>query len=206
MIAVVDYGMGNLRSVQRAFAAVGAPATVTADHDEIRAAERSVLPGVGAFGMAMERLNGAGLSTLLTELVMEQGRPFLGICLGMQLICRDSDEHGFHQGLGWLDAPVRRIEVGDNRLRVPHIGWNDVTARPGSELLDGDSVFYFVHGHHVDAADDVVAGTVAYGRPLAAALEWRNVWATQFHPEKSQEDGLAILRRFMAFDPSAVAA
>jgi glutamine amidotransferase len=212
VIAVVDYGMGNLRSVERAFHSLRAPATVTRDPADLRDAERIVLPGVGAFGVAMERLSEYGLVDTLREQVLERRVPFLGICLGLQLICRDSEEHGHHAGLGWVPASVRRIEPGDASLRVPHTGWNDVTARPGSVLMPEDSsegVFYFVHSFHAvpdEGAEDIVSATVRYGAELTACIEHENIMATQFHPEKSQEHGLALLRRFIAWQPAALAA
>lgn len=207
MIAVVDYGMGNLRSVERAFASLGAPATVTSDHDELRAAERIVLPGVGAFGKAMERLRERGLDAVLTDLVREQGRPVLGICLGMQLVCRDSQEHGSHEGLGWIEASVLPLRDRVEELRVPHVGWNETTGKPGSVLLPGEGVFYFVHSFYAQCDDpSQVAATCSYGIEFAAAIEHENVMATQFHPEKSQEDGLELLRRFIAWQPSLAAA
>jgi glutamine amidotransferase len=207
VIAVVDYGMGNLRSVERALREVGATATVTSDHDVLREAERIVLPGVGAFGMAMERLRAAGLDSLLNTLVREEGKPFLGICLGMQLVCRDSHEHGHFEGLGWIDATVRRFEVGDARLRVPHTGWNDVEGRGDRAVCPEGGVFYFVHSYHADCDDpEDVAATCGYGLDFTACIERENVMATQFHPEKSQADGLALLRRFIAWQPGLVAA
>jgi glutamine amidotransferase len=212
VIAVVDYGMGNLRSVERAFASLRAPVRVTRDPDELRAAERIVLPGVGAFGVAMQRLREYGLLEPLNEQVVDRRVPFLGICLGLQLICRGSDEYGTHDGLGWIPAWVRRIDPGDASLRVPHTGWNDVAARDGSALMPAGSasgVFYFVHSFHAvpDAgAEDVVSATVPYGTELTACLERDNILATQFHPEKSQQDGLALLRRFLSWQPAALAA
>jgi glutamine amidotransferase len=208
VIAVVDYGMGNLRSVERALAAIGQRAVVTSDHDALREAERLVLPGVGAFGVAMERLRAGGVADLLDELVREEGRPLLGICLGMQLVCRTSEEHGHHEGFGLIDARVRRFELTDEeRLRIPHIGWNDVTGSEASTVLPDDGVFYFVHSYYADCADPSdVAATCSYGIEFAACLERGNVMATQFHPEKSQDDGLALLRRFAAWQPAFAAA
>ena len=211
MIAVVDYGMGNLRSVERALHSLRAPVKVTRDPADLQAAERIVLPGVGAFGVAMERLHEHGLVEVLGEQVLERRAPFLGICLGLQLICRESDEHGSFEGLGWVPAAVRRIDPGDASLRVPHTGWNDVTARGPSALLPPDSphgVFYFVHSFHAvpdPGSEDIVTATVPYGTELTACIEQENILATQFHPEKSQQDGLALLRRFIAWQPAALA-
>jgi imidazole glycerol-phosphate synthase subunit HisH len=205
VIAVVDYGTGNLRSVERALAAVGEQATITADHDRLREADRLILPGVGAFGAAMARLRATGLAALLSTLVREDGKPLLGICLGMQLVCRDSEEHGYHEGLGWIDAHVRRFDFGARGLRIPHVGWNDVSGRDRSSVCPDDGTFYFVHSYHVDPADPSdVAGTCIYGEEFTAALERDSVMAVQFHPEKSQEAGLALLRRFAAWQPDGV--
>jgi glutamine amidotransferase len=210
VIAVVDYGMGNLRSVERALRSLGASVLVTRDPDGLREADRLVLPGVGAFGVAMERLRSFGLAELLTELVMEERRPFLGICLGMQLVLTESHEHGRHAGLGWVPGVVRRLDPGAGGLRVPHVGWNDVAAREGSALLpDGarEGVFYFVHSFHAVPEDpDDSAATCSYGEPFTAVIERDNVLATQFHPEKSQTDGLALLGRFLSWQPARASA
>jgi glutamine amidotransferase len=208
MVAVVDYGMGNLRSVERALRTLGAQSSVTQDHDALRAADRLILPGVGAFGLAMERLRASGLADLLTQLAAEQGKPVLGICLGMQLVCRDSHEHGHHEGLGWIPATVRRFSPPpDQRLRVPHIGWNDVTGRPGTVLAPDGGTFYFVHSYYADCDDESdVAATCLYGEPFPACIERDNVLAAQFHPEKSQDEGLAVLKRYLEWQPQATAA
>ena len=206
MIAIVDYGMGNLRSVERALHELRADARLVRDHDELREAERIVLPGVGAFGVAMQRLRGFGLVDVLNELVIEERRPLLGICLGMQLLCRDSHEHGHHEGLGWIPATVRRIDPGDAKLRVPHVGWNDVRATGDSVLFEGgppEGVFYFVHSYFVDCDDDAsVTATCSYGIDFPATIERGNIAAAQFHPEKSQVDGLALLERFLQWQPA----
>jgi len=208
MVAIVDYGMGNLRSVQRALRSLKAESAITSDHDELRAADRIVLPGVGAFGVAMARLRAQGLDTLLTQLVRDDGKPVLGICLGMQLVCTDSEEHGRHHGLGWIDASVRRFSFPPEaaRLRVPHVGWNDVEGRPGSVLVPEGGVFYFVHSFHAVArnAADVTA-EATYGERFPACLERDNIFAAQFHPEKSQEEGLGVLRRFLDWQPGVAA-
>ena len=206
MIAIVDYGMGNLRSVERALRELRADGRLVRDHDELRQAERLILPGVGAFGIAMQRLRELGLVDVLNELVIEERRPLLGICLGMQLLCNESHEHGHHEGLGWIPATVRRIDPGDARLRVPHVGWNDVRATGDSVLFDGgpaEGVFYFVHSYYVDCDNDsIVSARCRYGVDLTATIEHGNIAATQFHPEKSQVDGLALLDRFIQWQPA----
>jgi glutamine amidotransferase len=159
----------------------------------------------------LESLRQRGLIETLNEQVLRRGVPFLGICLGLQLICRGSDEHGTFAGLGWIPAWVRRIEPGPS-LRVPHTGWNDVRVlRPSVLMPEGSShgVFYFVHSLHAvpdPGAEGVVSATVSYGTDLTACVERDNIVATQFHPEKSQNDGLALLRRFLAWEPAALAA
>ncbi len=200
MIAIVDYGVGNLRSLSNAFDYLGVEVEVTGDPQRLREAERIVLPGVGAFGDAMEALRDRGLIEPLNDLVLGQRRPTLGICLGMQLVARSSDEHGTHLGLGWIDAQVRRLEVAP--LKVPHVGWNDLSFDPDEPLFRGirpdEANFYFVHSHHMECAHpgDRIA-TTDYGGPVTAVVRHENVVAMQFHPEKSQDNGLALLRNWI---------
>ncbi|GIW07983.1 MAG: imidazole glycerol phosphate synthase subunit HisH [Dehalococcoidia bacterium] len=203
MIAVVDYGMGNLHSVRNAFELIGADVTVTRDPEEIRAAERIVLPGVGAFGECVKNLEAAGLREVLQEVVLERGTPFLGICLGMQVLATTGEEFGVHRGLGWVPGVVRRFQGTD--LRVPHVGWNEIEPRVESPLFRGlghAPCFYFVHSYHFVVDDPrVVAATCDYGGPFTAAILYRNMFATQFHPEKSQEAGLRLLENFLDWEP-----
>lgn len=203
-VALIDYGMGNLRSVQNALEALGANVTVCSNPDGVRDAARVVLPGVGAFGDAMAKLRAAGWVAPLTELAMGRKRPFLGICLGMQLLAERGLEHGEHSGLGWFKGVVRRLE-GPPSLRIPHVGWNEVRqTKPGQLLGDlpegAGACFYFVHSFALDPVDrSIVAGVTEYGgQEFVAAIEHENVFATQFHPEKSQKFGLAVLRRFLS--------
>ena len=199
MIAVVDYGMGNLRSVAKALEAIGETACVTRRAEDIRAASHVVLPGVGAFGECMANLRATGLVAVLDEEVNVGKKPFLGICLGMQLLAAESEEGGPHAGLGWLPASVRRFGAAQD-LKVPHIGWNDVRAETDSPLFKGvrQPVFYFVHSYYVDCADrSLVSATCDYGITFPAAIVRDNVWAVQFHPEKSQVNGLRFLENFL---------
>jgi len=200
-IAVVDYGMGNLRSVANAFSALGHPPVIAKDPEGIRGADRIVLPGVGAFGDAMRNLRDAGWLEALEEEVMGGGKPFLGICLGMQLLATFGTEHGRHSGLGWIPGKAIRLGEGDPGLRVPHVGWNDVRLVRVGRLYAGLTApqsFYFVHSY-VFVPDDksVVSGTCDYGGEFAASVEWKNIHAVQFHPEKSHAAGLAVLRNFL---------
>ncbi|MDX8150273.1 imidazole glycerol phosphate synthase subunit HisH [Patulibacter brassicae] len=207
-IAVVDYGMGNRRSVEKALEHAGVRASVTADPDELRAADGLVLCGVGAFAAGASRLAESGLGDLVRDRVAD-GTPLLGICLGMQLLFERSDERGGGAGLGLLPGAVRRLEAAPG-LKLPHIGWNLVTWRPtgsgdrgtaGRPTLQGDlpdrTAFYHVHSyvaHPEDPADVVAHGE--YGGPFVTAVERGRVYGAQFHPEKSSTDGLRVLRRF----------
>jgi glutamine amidotransferase len=195
VIAIVDYGMGNRRSVEKALQHVGAEPVLTADHERLRAAGGIVVPGVGAFPEAMRRFRAAGLDELITERA-EAGVPVLGLCLGMQLLFEGSDEHEGATGLGLLPGRVRALRAP----RVPHIGWNLVTFErpsPLTEGLDGAAAFYHVHSLAPEPADahDVV-GRGEYGERFVSIVERDNVMGVQFHPEKSSRDGLQLLRNF----------
>ncbi len=198
MIAVVDYGMGNRRSVEKALEHVGAAAVITRDHDEIRSAAGVVLPGVGAFPRAMDNLRGLGLEQVLGERAAA-GVPLLGICLGMQLLFDASSEHGGATGLGLLAGAVAYLDTAGRRL--PHIGWNLVTLRRESRLTAGlgtGAAFYHVHSLAcVPAEADDVVGTADYGTVFASIVERDNVFGAQFHPEKSSRDGLRLLENFV---------
>jgi glutamine amidotransferase len=198
MIAIIDYGVGNLRSVHRAFEYVGAEVTVTAQRETIESASAVVLPGVGAFGKAMSNLQRAGLADVIRQ-VIAQGRPFLGICLGLQLLFEESEEMGEHRGLGVFGGQVKRFEVD---LKVPQIGWNQIHIQRANPLLEGvadGSYAYFVHSYYVVPTDpEIVLATTDYGIDYASIIGRSNVFGIQFHPEKSQAVGLRILRNFTA--------
>ena len=209
MIAVLDYGIGNLRSAEKALQHLGAPAVLTADAGDARRATGVVLPGVGAFGRCMEELRACGLEEVARDAVGE-GKPFLGICVGMQMLFEASDETPGVPGIGLLGGAVRRLPPG---LRTPHMGWNDLEIRSGSALLAGlpeRPYVYFVHSYAPVPDDpDVVAATTDYGGPVVAAVEQGPLWATQFHPEKSGANGLAVLANFVracGFDVAEAAA
>jgi len=194
MITVVDYGMGNLRNVRRAFEELGVQVLVTSDPGKVREAERLILPGVGAFGEAVRRIDALMLRKPVIEHVM-QGKPILGVCLGMQLLFARSEESPGMQGLAILEGEVVRF-AGD--LKVPHIGWNDVLPRGGSVLFEGlgNECFYFVHSYYVPESASAVAHT-SYSVRFASAVQSANVFGVQFHPEKSQSAGMRLLRNFV---------
>ena len=196
---IVDYGMANLRSVQKAFERVGAAAEVTSDPERIERAEKLVLPGVGAFQDAIARLRETGLAHVIARHI-ESGRPFLGICLGLQMLFTRSHEDGLHAGMDLYGGEVVRFEPTPG-LKIPHMGWNTLRlTKPDCPLFAGlpaDPAVYFVHSYHAAPADrSLVAAEADYPTPFCAAV-WRdNVYATQFHPEKSQDVGLTMLRNF----------
>jgi imidazole glycerol-phosphate synthase subunit HisH len=205
-VAILDYGMGNLRSVEKAFEHVGVVAAITDDHETARAADGIVLPGVGAFPRAMERIRERGLDELVEERV-GAGVPVLGICLGLQLIFSSSSEQGGADGLGLVEGRVAELDAGG--LKVPHIGWSPVTWAKDSRLTEGladSEPFYFVHSFAPRPADDAdVLGTAEYGERFACSVERGNVFGAQFHPEKSSGAGLRLLRNFGAVCASVVA-
>lgn len=198
MIVIVDYGMGNLRSVQKGFEKVGQQAVVSRDPDEVKSADRLVLPGVGAFPMCMENLSKLDLVEPIQEFI-KTGRPFLGICLGLQLLFDESEEFGIHKGLGVIPGTVKEFDRGLG-LKIPHMGWNQVYFTKESDLfkdVEDGSYFYFVHSFYVVPSDthDTLAES-EYGIRFTCAASRENVHALQFHPEKSQQKGLTILRNF----------
>ena len=197
-IAVVDYGAGNLRSAARALAAAGAEnVDITSDPARIASADRIVLPGVGAFAQCITALRGAtGIEAALADAVQARRVPFLGICVGMQLLASEGHEHGVHRGLGWLPGTVTRLMPDDPALKIPHMGWNRVTAANGSGLAEGDA--YFVHSYRFDPQDVAdVRATSDHGGVFPAIVQRRNITGVQFHPEKSQAYGLAFLQNWL---------
>lgn len=198
-IAIVDYGMGNLRSVEKALEKVGGKPLVTRDPEAVRSAQAVVLPGVGAFGACMENLRKYGLDKVVLD-VIERGTPFFGICLGMQLLFEESEEFGPVHGLGVLPGRVVRFPASAERP-VPHMGWNQIRVCaevPHLRNVADGSFVYFVHSYYVVPANgELVATTTEYGVEFASAVHWKNIFATQYHPEKSQRVGLALLRNFV---------
>lgn len=200
MIAVIDYGVGNLFSLKSSLAAIGAKALVTSDPELIKSADRIILPGVGAFEDAAEKLSSAGLAELVIS-EAKKGKPILGICLGMQLLFEKSYEYGEHKGLGLIKGAVRPLEGAiSESLKIPHMGWNALKIKDKACSLfkyinDGDFV-YFVHSYYATECDEAVTATADYGVLVTAAVARGNVFGCQFHPEKSGETGLNILRAF----------
>ena len=206
MIAIIDYGMGNLRSVFNAFEVLGIEASIADGPAGLREASGVVLPGVGAFGDGMRNLRERGFIEELEKQVVAGGKPFLGLCLGLQLLGTRGFEHGENAGLGWIPGTVDRLVVPDE-LRVPHIGWNDTRFVKPDALFDGlgaAAAFYFVHSF-VLVPDDpaVVSGVCDYGVDFVASVRRDNICATQFHPEKSHKAGLAVLRNWAAALPKS---
>lgn len=196
MISIVDYGMGNLRSVQKAFQKLGFDALITDKPAEISDSSHIVLPGVGAFKDCMHNLESRGLAEPIVREVAK-GKPFLGICLGLQLLFEESEEFGCHKGLGLIRGRVARFP--NSGLKVPHMGWNRVKRAGEARLLDlsdDGAFFYFVHSYYVMPDEDVTATTTEYGLTFTSSIEKENIFACQFHPEKSQTQGLKLLKKF----------
>ncbi|QGJ69311.1 Imidazole glycerol phosphate synthase subunit HisH [Planctomycetales bacterium 10988] len=201
MIAIIDYGMGNLRSVQKAIEKVGHEAIITGDFQQLEKAEKIILPGVGAFRDAMSELKRLDLVKPIEDAITAD-KPFLGICLGLQLLFDVSYEYGIYEGLGIIPGKVVRFEPPESE-KVPHMGWNQISIKRPAPLLDGlqeDSYVYFVHSYYVAPEDDsVIATTTNYAGEFTSMIWRKNLFATQFHPEKSQNLGLRILQNFAEF-------
>lgn len=198
MIAIIDYDAGNLRSVQKALNFIGEEAVITRNHGEIMKSDKVILPGVGAFGDSMKKLHSYDLVNTIQE-VAGSGKPFMGICLGQQLMFEGSDESNGIEGLGLLHGKIIRIPEGEG-LKIPHIGWNNLKITQGASLyqdITGSPYVYFVHSYYLKSEDrSIVAATTDYGALIDASVEWNNVYGCQFHPEKSGEIGLKILKNF----------
>lgn len=202
MIAIVDYDMGNIRSLQNALDFLGAPSVVTRDQKRLASADKIILPGVGAFDLAMNNLKKYRLISVLNELVIKKKKKILGICLGMQLLAQTGKENGTTQGLGWIRGTVKKMKGGP-KYRLPHIGFNSISIRRKNNALfrgiEEGTDFYFVHSY-VLAADDTsdVAALTRYAEPFVSSVTKGNIYGIQFHPEKSQSNGLTLLKNFIS--------
>ena len=196
-VAIIDYGMGNVASVQKAFLSIGVSAIITCDKSEIQNSKYIVLPGVGAFKQGMDNLRKANLIDLLNHEILISNKPFLGICLGMQLIAEKGTEVEDCEGLGWIKGDV--IRINEQNLRIPHLGWNEISSKNDSIIQDFDKQdFYFIHSFHFNVLEkNEIAATVEYGNNYVAAIQKDNILAVQFHPEKSQNAGVNLLKKFI---------
>lgn len=199
MIGIINYGVGNLKSVKNSLDFLGIPNKVTSNPTEINTCNKIILPGVGAFGAAMDKLNGTGFSEVIKK-YSAQGKPMLGICLGMQLLFDESEEHGFHQGLGLVKGKVLAFSKKVKNLPLPLIGWNDIIKEKSSPLLENietGASFYFVHSFYCEPQEQAItAASSDYGIKFPSIIHRDNIFACQFHPEKSQSAGLQILKNF----------
>ena len=200
MIAIIDYGMGNLSSVLNAFEAIGDKVKIIKKPSELSDCDGIVLPGVGAFSTAMGNLKKAGFLDKLKEEVILKKKPYLGICLGLQLLAEKSYEGGVHKGFGWIKGYVKRLEPSDSSFKIPHMGWNNVKIKKQGGILKGledkEPVFYFVHSYGIFPKEDVISSTCMHGQEVIASIQKGNIFGVQFHPEKSQMAGLSLLKNF----------
>ncbi len=202
MIAIVDYGMGNVGSVKNALTFLGRESVISNREEDLEEASHIILPGVGAFKEGMDKLKEVGVIDILKKEVFVKKKPFLGICLGMQLLAEEGEEDGLFDGLGWVEGRVIKFDIKDKKLILPHIGWNDVVSRPESVLFDDitNPVFYFVHSYFMVPKDElVIDGECEYGTKFVVAIQKENVFGVQFHPEKSQKAGLKLLENFLNY-------
>lgn len=202
MVVVIDYGMGNLHSVSKALETVGADVLISSNPRDIERADRIVLPGVGSFVRAIQHLHDLNFTGALYEQVIIKKKPFLGICLGMQLAAKTGEEHGIANGLDWLDAKVVDFKLNSREFKIPHMGWNDVEFVKDSHLFKGlksPATFYFVHSYHFVPKDsNIVTGLCDHGGRFVASVSSNNIHLVQFHPEKSQSNGLQVLENFLS--------
>lgn len=201
-IVIIDYNMGNLRSVQKAFAHLGCEAIITNNLETIKNASKIVLPGVGAFKDGMKNLEELDLINTLNQEILHHKKPFLGICLGMQLIASKSYEYGETNGLNWTNAEVVKFDFSqfDQKLKIPHVGWNNVIYKNSNKLYEtipNNSDFYFVHSYHFKTDEDIVTSVTDYGFEFVSSINKENIYACQFHPEKSQGVGLQLIQNFV---------
>ena len=203
VLAVIDYGAGNLRSVMNALEFIGGKPFLAEKSSDLKKCRAIILPGVGAFGEAISGLSKPGFIDALNEEVLAKNKPYLGICLGMHFLARESHEYGVHKGFGWIDGVVRKITPSASSFRVPHVGWNDIKIKKKgtlfSSIKDPNPFFYFVHSYHFVADKEnssVVTSFCMHGEKITASVQKDNIFGVQFHPEKSQSNGLKILKAF----------
>lgn len=203
MITIIDYGMGNLASVRNAIKKLGYDCIVSGNKDDIVLSEKLVLPGVGAFSDGIKNLAKLDLIKVLNEQILDRKKKLIGICLGMQLMCKESLEHGRTDGFGWFDSSVRKFPSTAG-IRIPHMGWNNIKVMPGNRLAEPKETeddYYFVHSYYVDDKElKYTTATCRYGIEFSCMIEKENIFGVQFHPEKSQGCGLSILRKFCELD------
>lgn len=201
MIVIIDYGLGNLFSVKGAIEKLGFKAKISNKIKDFEKADKLILPGVGAFSDGMKNLNDLGLIKPLTQIVMEKNKPILGICLGCQLMGKESFEFGQHIGLGWIDGSIIKLEPNNKELRIPHVGWDELVQKRKNLLFENipsDALFYYTHSFHIKCnnSEDII-GECDYGGCFTSAFQHKNIYGTQFHPEKSQLHGLNMLKNFL---------
>jgi imidazole glycerol-phosphate synthase subunit HisH len=203
-IVIIDYGMGNIFSIKSAFRYLGLSATLSSDFDTIRQADRIILPGVGAFGSAMHRLKETRLDQVLKDAASINKIPFLGICLGMQLLGVSSSENGFQEGLGLINEPIEKFNSPNDSIRIPHVGFNTVNLATNNRLYRGlksNIDFYFTHSYRMNySTEQYITGTCCHGEAFVASFEKDNICGTQYHPEKSQSNGLKVLKNFVEWE------
>jgi glutamine amidotransferase len=205
VVGVVDYGMGNLKSVFSALEFIGSEVTICVNPEDLAKVDRIIIPGVGAIEQCILKLTETGFAEALNEEVLKKAKPTLGICLGMQVMCRVSHENGEHAGLNWFDAEVVKLNPSSPSMKVPNIGWNKTDYNKSLKLFEGLPPaidFYFVHSYHVKTKNpNQIAASYEYGETVTAAIIKDNIFATQFHPEKSQDLGLKLLENFVKWNP-----
>jgi len=203
MLVIIDCNLGNLRNVQKAFEKIGEEAIISNNISQIEKADCLVLPGVGAFAEAMENIHSLGLFDVLRKQIFHEKKPILGICLGMQLLGKESYEHGKCEGLNLLPMVIKKLEVNTDKYRLPHMGWNDISVKNNTSLLEDlpdNPDFYFVHNYHaICDIDNIIAATCDYGQTFVVAVQYENIFGVQFHPEKSQENGIKVLKNFIKY-------
>jgi glutamine amidotransferase len=201
MVAIIDYGLGNLASVAKSFSAAGAETFITNNPEKIKKADKIILPGQGAFADGINNLRASGLVQLLTQEVMNRKKPFLGICLGLQLLAESGLENGHHDGLGWIRGHVVKLQSSPS-LRLPHVGWDNINISKTSPMfhqIPSGTDFYFVHSYYLKPKDkEIISATCNYGQVFPVSLQNKNIFATLFHPEKSQKYGQQLIRNFLS--------